>query len=179
MCRTFILNFQLFYGKYLFHTKNVQWWCFLLTLEIWHSWHGTKPVLVYSGSVVCEPGLWNTEWSKCENVDLFVFVCFSNSYNLYFKKLEDGFFRLSNTGWLLKYVFQSLRSNISIEEWWKNIIDDVALIFKNFKFVCQVFNFEELNKVIILKILFNNLSKTRNIFLVADIRSKISFECGR
>ena len=45
--------------------------------------------IVYSGSVVCEPGLWNTEWSKSQNVDLFVFVCFSNSYNLYFKKLEE------------------------------------------------------------------------------------------
>ena len=37
-------------------------------------------------------------------------------------------------------------------------IDDVALILKNLKFVCQVFNFEELNKVINLKILFDNLS---------------------
>ena len=34
----------------------------------------------------------------------------------------------------------------------------MALILKNFKFVCQVFNFEELNKVINLKILFDNLS---------------------
>ena len=41
----------------------------------------------------------------------------------------------------------------------KRKIDDVALILKNLKFVCQVFSFEELNKVIILKILFNNLSK--------------------
>ena len=34
----------------------------------------------------------------------------------------------------------------------------MALILKNLKFVCQVFNFEELNKVINLKILFDNLS---------------------
>ena len=56
----------------------------------------------------------------------------------------------------------------------------MALIFKNFKFVCQVFNFEELNKVIILKILFNNLSIERlEIFfkqLISGLRLALSVE---
>lgn len=159
MCRTFILNFQLFYGKYLFRAKKAQWWYFLWTLEIRHLWVMTR----HRASVVshvCE----TQKEAKARmlsylfsSVSQIATICILKNWRMAFLDIQIQHLIF---GWIFRIGDSGINSDLGLRTGlvkkdknkksllslliFKNSIDDLALIFKNFKFVCQVFNFEEL-----------------------------------